>query len=145
MPFVLPLFENNNFDVSETQKTEHIISLVKERCILLTDFIPQAGFFFKPPENIDFTGIRNKWNENKNDFFEQLVQRWDQLPVWQHDTLEENFKELTSSMQIKPGEVLLPLRLMLVGGKFGPGVFDIASVIGKEETIERILTAIKTL
>jgi glutamyl-tRNA synthetase len=27
---------------------------------------------------------------------------------------------------------------MLVGGKFGPGVFDIASVIGKEETVKRI-------
>jgi glutamyl-tRNA synthetase len=27
---------------------------------------------------------------------------------------------------------------MLVGGKFGPGVFDIATIIGREETVERI-------
>jgi glutamyl-tRNA synthetase len=27
---------------------------------------------------------------------------------------------------------------MLVGGKFGPTVFDVAALIGKEETIERI-------
>jgi glutamyl-tRNA synthetase len=27
---------------------------------------------------------------------------------------------------------------MLVGGKFGPGVFDIAEIIGKEATVERI-------
>jgi glutamyl-tRNA synthetase len=28
--------------------------------------------------------------------------------------------------------------MMLVGGKFGPPVFDIATVLGKKETIERI-------
>jgi glutamyl-tRNA synthetase len=31
---------------------------------------------------------------------------------------------------------------MLVGGKFGPGVFDIAEIIGKEETINRIKKAL---
>jgi glutamyl-tRNA synthetase len=29
-----------------------------------------------------------------------------------------------------------------VGGKFGPPVFDIAEIIGKEETIQRIQTAL---
>ena len=33
---------------------------------------------------------------------------------------------------------MLPFRIMLVGGKFGPGVFDIAVVLGKDETIRRI-------
>ena len=33
---------------------------------------------------------------------------------------------------------MLPFRIMLVGGKFGPGVFDIAGLIGKEETTKRI-------
>ena len=32
--------------------------------------------------------------------------------------------------------MLLPLRIMLVGKKIGPGVFDIAEIIGKEETIK---------
>jgi len=30
------------------------------------------------------------------------------------------------------------LRIMLVGGKFGPGVFEIAGAIGKEATVTRI-------
>jgi glutamyl-tRNA synthetase len=33
---------------------------------------------------------------------------------------------------------MLPLRIMLVGGKFGPGVFEIAELIGKDETIRRM-------
>jgi glutamyl-tRNA synthetase len=34
---------------------------------------------------------------------------------------------------------------MLVGGKFGPDVFDIATLLGKEETVERIKTGLKLL
>jgi glutamyl-tRNA synthetase len=32
---------------------------------------------------------------------------------------------------------------MLVGGKFGPAVFQIAELIGKEETISRVENALK--
>jgi len=38
---------------------------------------------------------------------------------------------------------MLPLRIMLVGGKFGPGVFEIAATIGKAETIKRMENALK--
>ena len=31
---------------------------------------------------------------------------------------------------------------MLVGGKFGPHVFDIAALVGKQETINRIEKAV---
>jgi glutamyl-tRNA synthetase len=63
-------------------------------------------------------------------------------PEWKAAVLENNFKEITAVNEIKPGEVLLPFRIMLVGGKFGPGVFDIAEILGKEESIARIQKAI---
>jgi glutamyl-tRNA synthetase len=34
---------------------------------------------------------------------------------------------------------------MLVGGKFGPGVFEIAEIIGKEETVSRIKKVLSDL
>jgi glutamyl-tRNA synthetase len=46
---------------------------------------------------------------------------------------------------MKPGEVLMPFRIMLVGGKFGPGVFDIVALIGKKETIKRIEQGLEQL
>ncbi len=45
---------------------------------------------------------------------------------------------MAAAHQLKPGELMLPLRIMLVGGKFGPHVFDIAAAIGREATIHRI-------
>ncbi len=55
------------------------------------------------------------------------------------------FNEVVAEAGIKKGEAMLPLRVMLVGGKFGPGVFAIAEQIGKEETVGRIGAALKEL
>jgi glutamyl-tRNA synthetase len=43
---------------------------------------------------------------------------------------------------LKAGDVMLPFRIMLVGGKFGPHVFDIAALLGRDETINRIEQAL---
>jgi glutamyl-tRNA synthetase len=39
----------------------------------------------------------------------------------------------------------LPFRIMLVGGKFGPPVFEIAGLLGKKETVQRIQNTLKLL
>jgi len=86
--------------------------------------------------------VKPKWNEAKQLFFTEVIRDYELNNDWKAITLESSFKEMAATNQIKPGEVLLPLRIMLVGGKFGPGVFDIAEIIGKEETISRIKKAL---
>jgi len=132
------LLSQNGVVINDENKFEKVLNLVKDRCTLLTDFIQQSSFFFKTPETIDTASIRPKWNEKKNQFFVELIRSYQLINQWQHDDLEKDFKEITAASQIKPGDVLMPFRVMLVGEKFGPGVFDIASILGKEETIKRI-------
>ena len=115
-----------------------VITMVKERCTLLTDFVEQASFFFKSPENIDITGIQPKWDEKKNLFFVELMMQYQSEIIWNAIELEKVFKEIASVNQLKPGELMLPLRIMLVGDKFGPSIFEIAETIGKAETVKRI-------
>jgi len=119
-----------------------IIGLVKDRCTLLTDFYDHSYFFFISPEKWDLDAVKPKWNEAKQLFFAEVIRNYELNNDWKAITLESSFKEIAAANQIKPGEVLLPLRIMLVGGKFGPGVFDIAEIIGKEETISRIKKAL---
>jgi len=58
-------------------------------------------------------------------------------------TFEAQFKTLMEEKNLKAGDVMLPFRIMLVGGKFGPHVFDIAALLGKEETIKRVELALE--
>lgn len=85
--------------------------------------------------------IKPKWNADKQQFFLE----WIRVVDWDLATLETQFKNLAASSNIKPGELMLPLRIMLVGGKYGPGVFDIAGVIGKDETVKRIQNVLEQL
>ena len=121
---------------------EKVIALVKDRCVLLTDFYVQSILFFKTPDQWDVNAVKPKWNETKQLFFAELIRNYELSNDWNATMLEKNFKEIASVNEIKPGELLLPLRIMLVGGKFGPGVFDIAEILGKEETLNRIKLAL---
>ena len=124
---------------------EKVIALVKDRCTLLTDFYDQSYFFFQSPLTIDNETIRAKWDDKKNLFFIELIRVYELASLWQHDDLETAFKELAAANKLKPGELMLPFRIMLVGGKFGPGVFDIAEILGKPETISRIKKTLSLL
>ena len=75
-------------------------------------------------------------------FFEKYALQLQNLEDWNVASIENSFKNLAAEMTIKPGELQLPMRIMLVGAKYGPAVFEIAHLIGKENTINRIHTAI---
>ena len=144
-PDVKELFAEHHITISDEDKLEKIIELIKERCTLLTDFIQQGSFFFIAPSQMDTSAILPKWNENKNQFFVELIRIYSTMNLWDITDIEHAFKELAAASRLKPGELMLPFRIMLVGGKFGPGVFDIAAIIGKEETLKRIEHALSLM
>ena len=138
-----PFLDTAKIEVHEAPYFVKVIGLVKDRCHLLADFIPQSHFFFAAPTTIDIAAILPKWEEKKQVFFEALVKSYaqhiaDGVKTIPTATLEANFKELATVHEIKPGDLLLPLRIMLVGGKFGPGVFDIIESIELSDTVARI-------
>ncbi len=122
---------------------QQVMALVKERLTFLNEFDAQASFFFETPAEYDLAAVQPKWSEQKTAFFTTLTDRYSAKQEWDAYSLENDFKQLLEETGLKPGDAMLPLRVMLVGGKFGPGVFDIAAVLGKEETLLRIKKALE--
>jgi len=134
------LLKQAGIEVKDDHYLEKVIALVKDRCTFLSDFPQQSSFLFEAPKQFDLDAVKPKWNEQKQLFFAEAIRQFQLMQHWDAAVLEKDFKELAAANQIKPGDVLMPLRVMLVGGKFGPAVFDIAALIGKQETISRIET-----
>lgn len=132
------LLEDIGIIIDDEKKFEEVLELIKDRCVLLNDFREQGSYFFQFPEIIDMASINPKWNEQKNLFFIELIRAYELMTIWNHEELEKEFKEIAAVNEIKTGELLLPLRIMLVSKKIGPPVFNIAAVLGKDETIRRI-------
>jgi glutamyl-tRNA synthetase len=138
-PVVSTIFEDAGI-TTEGAVLIKVIELIKDRCTLLNDFVQQGAYFFSRPAEYDLGAVKPKWTPEKADFFNAyaLLVRNGLSAV----EMEDLFKELAAAHNFKPGELMLPFRIMLVGGKFGPGIFDIAVVLGEQETIQRISLAI---
>ncbi len=74
-----------------------------------------------------------------------MISVFSQLADWSTAAIEETFKKLATEQAIKVGELQMLFRVMLVGSKKGPAVFEIAYLLGVEETNSRITHCIKTL
>ena len=139
---VKSLFAEKGIVISDESYFMQVLELVKERCTLLPDFWEHSYFFFKAPKDIDASPIKPKWTISKRDFFKHFAKTMMSISNWNAASIEALFKQQAEAAGIKPGELQLPMRLMLVGGKFGPPVFDIAALLGKEETGYRISSAL---
>jgi glutamyl-tRNA synthetase len=144
LPYVVNQLTKLTIEVDEA-KLLPIITLVKDRCQLLNEFVPQTIYFFKDPETIDTASIQTKWDENKSTFFNDWISNLEEITSWDAISIETHFKEKATTSGIKTGELQLPFRIMLVGAKFGPTVFEIAAIIGKESTKRRINHVLKML
>jgi len=147
---VQPYFDKEGIEVQDPAYLVKVIGLVKERCHLLPDFIAQAGFYFKAPTEIDTASIAPKWEEKKQCFFDELGKLYSSkieagMITAPAAELEVEFKALASKHDLKPGELMLPFRIMLVGGKFGPGVFEIVEAIALKDAIARIEYSLQLL
>jgi glutamyl-tRNA synthetase len=140
---VKKIFEEKGLKITDDDYLEKVLHLVRDRCTVLFDFWQHSHFLFKAPEEYNTAPIQVKWNDDKRNFFKTFASSLTSIGNWNAITLESLFKQLAEQASIKPRELQLPLRIMLVGDKFGPGVFNIAEVLGKEETINRIHSALE--
>jgi len=138
LPQIKLLLNEHGVFIENGAYVNDILSLVKDRLTFLSDFWEQASFFFVAPASYDLEAIQKKWTVEKTNFFNQIVPQLEVFEPWHTEELEHFYKLAIQESGLKLGELLLPLRIMLVGGKFGPHVFDIAHLLGRKETIARI-------
>ncbi len=139
-PAVTNALKTTGISIANDNYLLKVIDLIKDRCNLITDFVQQSGYFFAIPDSYDLAAVKPKWAVEKAAFFEEFSASLTGSLIALEQ--EDKFKELAVAHNFKAGELMLPLRIMLVGGKFGPGVFDISVALGYEEVQKRIRTAI---
>jgi len=129
--------------VTEKETIEKVISLIKERAVFVADFWELSNFFFEAPTTFDEKAISKNWKEDTNKLMEQLLIKISKIDDFSSQNTESIIKDWITKNEIGFGKVMQPLRLSLVGEMKGPHLFDIMEIIGKQETIQRIESAIK--
>ena len=128
--------------VQTTLNLEAIISLIKERAVFTADLWEQGHFFFERPEAYDQKAVKKAFKEDTPTILLNVCEILNQQTTFEGETISKEIKDWLSSEEMGFGKVMMPLRLSLVGAMQGPDVFEIAAVLGKQETILRIQNAI---
>ena len=128
-----------------TEYRTKVIRLIKERATFVNDFWDLSYFFFITTREFDAKASKKAWKEDTSILMEELIAVITKIEDFSTENVEKLVKEWITSKEIGFGKVMQPLRLSLVGAMKGPHIFDIMSLIGKEETIGRITFAIKSL
>jgi len=118
------------------------IEMVKERMTFVLDFEQQAAYLFNKPSSYDEKNVKKRYKPNNVIHFENLVNHFAQMDTWSSEQIESDIKSFLEKNELGFGAILPGFRLMLSGVMGGPHVYDIAEIIGKEETIERMNTGI---
>lgn len=130
--------------VYSIEKIEKIVGLIKERAHFVSEFWSLSDYFFEAPTVYDEKAAKN-WKEETPVLLEQLITVLNSITDFTSLTIENTVKEWMAAQEIGMGKIMQPFRLSLVGALKGPHLFDIAELIGKEETIARLKKAIQTL
>lgn len=122
-----------------------IIALLQERLVKLSDLPELVSFLFKKELAYDKQLLIWKKMTAKDVIdhlleVEKILAKTDKKD-FKKEHLEERIKKLIEEKKLGMGETLWPLRVALTGLKASPPPFDVAEILGKEKTLQRIADA----
>lgn len=127
------------------QQLNTIIGLIKERAVFAKDLLSLSDYFFTDPDTYDEKNLKKQWKEQTPEIITQLLGLWETIEDFSSTNLEELTKNWIAETGYSFGQVMPPLRLVLVGALKGPHLFDIAAMIGKKASLDRIKNALERL
>ncbi len=135
-----PLVKAKGYAVTE-EYLEKFVGLMKERVTFLGDFLEKGDYCFAPIQHFDQANIQKRWKAEVKEKFVHLTQFIATLPFENAHDDEHAVKEWLTTQGYKMGELLPLLRLALAGTMQGPAIFDLAQLLGKSATMERLNAA----
>lgn len=142
--YFTPQLLEKGIEVS-ADKLQQIVALVKERVVLIPDFWEQASFFFVAPTQYDEKVVKKRWKDGISEILMQVVSELEKLDTFDEQSGHDATVALIQNNQYNMGQVMNCLRLCLVGESKGPDLFKIAEIIGKQETINRVIKGVNTI
>lgn len=129
----------------EDARLRRIIELLRERASFVWELWGLAWYLFEPPSGYDEKAARKQWKPETSSMLSRLSEFLQQAGSFESAPLEKAVKAWLETSGLTFGQVMPPLRLVLVGSMQGLHLFDIMALIGRKETLARIARGIDQL
>ncbi len=138
-----PFFKEAEYDLSDEDYVLDVIDVLLPRVETLAELSEQAHYFFE--DDFGYTEDAQRRLEAGQKHLEALERELSRLDFFDFDDVDDAIRDYTKSQAVKMGEVMMPMRAALTGTTQAPGVTDLAVILGKAKTLERIGKAISKL
>lgn len=139
-----PLLAEHGVEAS-VEKVATIISLVKERVNFVKELWDASSFFFIVPTSYDEKTVKKRWKEDSASNITELSEVLNSIDDFTPEIQEKVVMDWIASKGYHTGNIMNAFRLAIVGEGKGPHMFDITTIIGKEETLKRLKCAVEVL
>ena len=137
------------FEEIPSDKKVYLASLLKSRVAKLSE-IPAMIKFLQILPNFDLELFTNKLNkitpEKSVEILKPALEMLEKISDWSLETLNSEIAKFTEESGLKVGTVMWPLRIAISMRKVTPGgVTEILYLLGKDESLHRIKSALENL
>ena len=145
---LIPAFQsvlNANQVSVEEDKLASLVPIIKPRINFLHEIWEESWFFFRAPDTYDQAVVKKRWKEDTPGKMEQLADTLEVCEPFTAESVESSVKETITSKEWGMGAIMNVWRLLLVGAAKGPGLFDLAAFLGKDEVLSRVRRGIEVI
>ena len=118
-----------------------VAATLTERSRTLVEMAAQAGFYFAPPPTYDPQAMAKWWGSEAPQRYAVLRKRIDAQEAFDPESLEGLYRGLASEMGLGLVDLAQLTRIALTGKTASPPIFQVAALIGKAETLDRLKAA----
>ncbi|MCU7490180.1 MAG: glutamate--tRNA ligase [Bacteroidota bacterium] len=122
-----------------------VIAAMKERVSFVKEFLEKSPYFFERPEGYEENAVKKSWKENTPELLDKLIEGFERLDNPKKEDYEDVLHKTAEELQVGNAKLIHPVRLAVSGVSAGPGLFDMLDILGKEETVLRLKTAIEKI
>lgn len=126
-----------------------VAALVQQRTVVLSDIPGRVDFLDKLPDYDKSLFVNKKAKTdlaNSLEYLKLCQEELEKIDAWNHEAIKNALFGVIEGKGIKANTFLTPLRITLSGREVTPGgATELAEILGKKETMERIKTGIAKL
>ncbi len=122
-----------------------ILTLMKGRARRVNDIGPSAVYFFEDPTDYDPKGRKKHFKAGVDKVLSDLANLVERTEPFDADAIERAYRGYAEEHGLGAGKVIHPTRLALSGVSFGPGLFEMMAVLGRETVVRRMRRAVEHL
>lgn len=122
-----------------------VTALIQDRIVLLKEAPDTVSYFYTDDFVYDEKGLKKHLTKETTPALLKLVaEKLLEVSDWSHDSVEQAVREAGDKMELSGGKVIHPVRMAVTGRTWGPGLFELMKVIGKDRCIARLIKAAET-